>query len=258
MNELLAKLTNLGYELFGVLIPGLIALLFILIWWNALGALAPLWTSDVVPELTVATARSIVDSFNVASGIGVAIPAFAICYFAGHILLWISRSGGASKSACSVGWKRISLSLVFRIPKPEASFSTKLQRLYDKVQAKFAPDGIPLEWREFYPVVKSFLSQHVINSLVPTYQNKYTLHRSITTASALLFWLCIVSLIGAWRSNASVPPLNYGMLVGLALGAIFLVWGFSSSYIYHWEMFGNTVITESYCRIFGPQYESKK
>src|SRR6266851_5490131 len=132
MNELLAKITNLSYELFGVLIPGLIAALFFLLWWNALGALAPYWTSDAIPELTVSTARSIVESLSVASGIGVAVPAFAVCYFAGHILLWISRSGGASTSACSVGWKRVGLSLVFRIPKPEANFSTKLQRLYDK------------------------------------------------------------------------------------------------------------------------------
>ncbi len=223
-----------------------------------IGGLAPYWTSDAVPELTVSTFRSIVESLSVASGIGVAVPVVAVCYFAGHILLWISRSGGADDTSCSVGWRRVGLSLLFRIPKPKSNFNAKLQRLYDRVQKKFAPKGNPLEWREFYPLVKSFLSQRLTNSLVPTYQNKYTLHRSITAASALLFWLCILSLFGALRSDLSVPLLCYGLLLLFALAALFLVWGFSSSYIYHWEMFGNTVITESYSLIFGPQHESKK
>jgi len=148
--------------------------------------------------------------------------------------------------------------LLFRIPKPESNFSAKLQRLYDKVQVRFSIEGTPLEWREFYPLAKTFLLQNLTLSLVPTYQNKYTLHRSITTASTLLFWLCTLSLACAWKSNMTVPPLTYGMLAVFALGALFLVWGFSSSYIYHWEMFGNTIITESYSYIFGPKYESEK
>src|SRR5438128_2304908 len=153
MNELLAKFTNLSYELLGVLIPGLIAALFFLLWWSALGGLAPYWTSDAVPELTVSTFRSIVESLSVASGIGVAVPVVAVCYFAGHILLWISRSGGADDTSCSVGWRRVGLSLLFRIPKPKSNFNAKLQRLYDRVQKKFTPKGNPLEWREFYPLV---------------------------------------------------------------------------------------------------------
>ncbi|SRR6266851_8201489 len=259
MNELLTKLTNLEYELFSVLIPGFVVGLFVILWWNALGGLAPLWTSNLVPELTVDTARKIVDSLNVPSGAGVGIVAFAICYFAGHILLWIARAGGSTKPQGLKGWQRICRSLIFRIPKPENNYHPKLEELYNKVQAKFSPDGTPLDWRQFYPVVKLFLSEYVRSSLVATYQNKYTFHRSIAAAAALLFWFCILSLIGAWFSPICVELLSYVSLSVLAAAGVWIVWGFSASYIYHWEMFGNSVITEAYSYIFGPPpHESSK
>ena len=93
MNELLARLTNLSYDLFGVILPGIVMSLFICLWWTALGPLAPLWTYGAVPELAVATARTMIDSLSVAVGVGIAIPALAVWYFLGHLLLWIARSG---------------------------------------------------------------------------------------------------------------------------------------------------------------------
>src|SRR5262245_18605202 len=129
MNELFAKLTNLGYELFSVLIPGFILALFAILWWNALGPLAPYWTSGAVPELTAVTARKIADSLNAPSGAGVGIVVLAICYFAGHILLWIARTGGAAEAAWLKGWRRVFRSLFFQIPKSEQNYDPALQQL---------------------------------------------------------------------------------------------------------------------------------
>jgi hypothetical protein len=49
MDEFLAKLTNLRYEFLGVIVPGIIAALFLGMWWAALGPIAPLWSFKFVP-----------------------------------------------------------------------------------------------------------------------------------------------------------------------------------------------------------------
>ena len=52
MDEFLAKLTNLSYEFLGIIVPGIIAALFLGMWWAALGPIAPLWSFEFVPQLT--------------------------------------------------------------------------------------------------------------------------------------------------------------------------------------------------------------
>lgn len=254
MNELLGKLTNLSYEFFGVILPGTVASVFIVLCWIALGPLAPFWTDDIVPKFTITTLQRLFDSLSLASGIGVAIPLLAIWYFLGHILLWIARSGDSDAEASNASVRRVLLSLVLQIPKPASSFDPKLQPLYDVVRKEFASDGAELEWRQFYPVVKSYLAQRLPYSLVATYQNKYTFHRSVTTASAVLFWFSLLALVGAFvtlRMNGPQP--NWALFLSLLGGAILLVWGFSGSYMYHWEMFGNSIITEAYSLLRGPK-----
>jgi hypothetical protein len=46
---------------------------------------------------------------------------------------------------------------------------------------------------------------------------------------------------------------RWGILGVLILGGAILVWSFSASYIYHWKMFGNTIITEVYSSLHGPK-----
>ena len=52
VNELLATLTNLSYELFGVVLPGIVASIFILLYWITLGPVAPFWTCGIIPAFT--------------------------------------------------------------------------------------------------------------------------------------------------------------------------------------------------------------
>src|SRR6266508_403803 len=118
MSELLAKLTNFGYELTGIILPGIIVIIFALLWWTALGQLASIWTGGAIPEFSVKTARVIIDSLSAATGIGVLIPTLAACYLAGHLLHWIARSGKENQSAVDSWYKRLCYSLMFSIPKP--------------------------------------------------------------------------------------------------------------------------------------------
>lgn len=262
MNELLGKLTNLGYEFFGIFVPGILTILLLLLWWTALGPLATVWTDGVVPELTTQAAHDIMismDLLTATTGVGVLVPVIAACYFLGHLLHWLARSGPSDQRVAYATYRRLLHSLVFAIPKPAASFNPKLQRLFDLAQKRFAGESMTLEWREFYPIAKSYLAQRLSNSLVSTYQNKYTLHRSIATAGAALFWLSFAALVGSFFASGG-GELGYSRVWLFLVGCLglLLTGGFSASYIYHWEMWGNTIVTETYSRLYGPQDEQAR
>ena len=254
MDQLLAKLTILSYDIFGVFLPGIFGGLFFVVWWYALGPLATCWTYGEIPQLTAATAKHMLDSVNLEIGIGIGIPVLVASYFVGNTLVWISRSGKPDSNDGAL--HLLSQSIVFRVPKPEHSFSPALRPLFDLVQKKFAQTEEPLNWRQMYPVVKNYLAQNGMYSLVSTYQNKYTFHRSMVMASAALFWLAAAGLIGGGIThciNGCAP--KWGWLVAIMLTTLFLVRGFSDSYRLNWEMFANTIITEAYALIYGPKNE---
>ncbi|MHB8345949.1 MAG: hypothetical protein ACYDHM_01995 [Acidiferrobacterales bacterium] len=256
MDELLAKLTNLGYEFTGIFLPGVVGVLFFLLWWAGLGPMASIWSGGAVPAFSVETARAIIDSLHAASGIGVAIPLIMLCYFVGHLLHWTARSGVSDQAVVDTWYKSLAYSLLFRIPKPAAPFNPKLQALFEAVRSKFSHDHRALEWREFYPLAKTYLARAAKKSLASVYQNKYTLHRSITAAAALLFWasLVVIGVSIIFGAEFMQSP-NYLLLSFLAMSALVLVRGFSASYIYNWEMWGNTLVTETYSEIYEPKHD---
>lgn len=254
MNELLARLTNFSYELFGVLLPGVVASLFGLLLWSALGPLVPTWSFNNLPEFSISELGVLLNALGVATGIGTLIPLIVIWYFLGHLLLWIAKSWHAPFSKQDTGMRRLVLTLTLRIPKPQDPYDPNLRPLFDAARKAFSTDGVELAWRHFYPVAKSYLSRELTSSLVANYQNKYTFHRSVATASAILWWLSALGTIGGLitlKANGIQP--HWIFLIGLLALSIFNAWGFSGSYLYHWEMFGNTIITEAYSLIHGPR-----
>ena len=139
--------------------------------------------------------------------------------------------------------------MTLKIPKPEHAYDPNLQPLMDAVSKRLG-EASPLAWRLFYPVVKSYLSRNLAQSLVSTYQNKYTFHRSIVMAAAILFWLCVATVVGGLvthRVNGAVP--HWAWLSALMAASLIMVLGFSGSYRMHWQMFDNTIITEAYSLI---------
>ncbi|MBP6057614.1 MAG: hypothetical protein KA524_04210 [Nitrosomonas sp.] len=246
MDELLAKLTNLSYDFFGILLPGIIFNIFLLLIWFALDSLVPIWTNNGISKFTIQTLPHLVDTLSLEGRIFVAIPLIFLWYFFGHLLNWIGRSGspivGKISDRC-----RVYQSLKLRIPKPESSYDPKLEPLFKVIQKEFSPKGIELTWSSLYPVFRIYLAQHLSHSLVTTYQNKYTLHRSITTASTLLFWFSLFGILGGIVTLYfyCIQP-HWPSLIALSIGSLILVWGFSGSYLYNWTLFGNSIVTETY------------
>jgi hypothetical protein len=256
MDELISKLVDLTYEVIGVLVPGFIASTLLLAWWIAAGpvvlALINVSTSWVQPE-------NIWEIFLSPSGEPAhLLESLFAWYFLGQLLLSASRHAAPDAESQSKPWRRVLRALTFRISRPSANFTPELEELYNAVAIKFSSSGIRLEWPQFYPVVKSYLSEHLSYSLVTLYQNKYTLHRSITMAGVILFWLSVLACILAAIAHSCGIAANWPLLVGLALGSFFLVWSFSASFMLHWQLFGNSVVTESYSLLYGPPIDEPK
>jgi len=249
MDELLGKLTNLTYEIFGVFLPGLIFSIFLLVLYFAAGPVIPIITQSALPELNSNYFIKIMEFDWTKSSL---IILFVGWYFIGHILVWIGRFG---VNQSKPNFIMLTLkSLFFRIPKPKDSFNANLAILYDEVQKRFTHNDIVLTWTQFFPVAKNFIYRSSSKSLITTYQNKYTLHRAIAVASVLLFWLSILLIfIPVIFFNYQAPVQNIIYLAALVFLSLVFIWNFSSSYMYHWIMFGNTIITEAYSLLYGPK-----
>lgn len=247
-------ISNLAYEFLGVFLPGIIASIFLLLFWIALGPATPYWTFGVFPQFSMESLDNGLNSLSPVSGVSIVIPLLAIWYFAGHLLLWVGRNATSREKGHERWMQRIWRCITFRIPQPSETFDPELKDIFDNVKQEFLSGGIDLDWRQFYPVAKSYLSQNLRRSLVFVYQNKYTLHRSIVAASILFFWLSLIALalsllLPHWLE---MPVAGKLPLTLLALGFLALIWAFSSSFAYHWKMFGNTIITELYGLLRGP------
>lgn len=265
MEEIAAKLTNLSYEIFGIILPGAIGLAFFIIYWWSLGSIPPRISQGTIPEMTYSFLRNInFDATDAAMGL-------ILIYFIGHIIFWLSRNhskkpelenkqekakGSLKKLLLytSISAKRVASCLRFRIPRPENFFDSVYRPMMVQAANKL---GIPDDddtWKCFFPLAKVILAHRLVRSLVSTYQNKYTMHRSITAAAALLFWTSVLTIIAVLVANSVVggilQPRWWGLIAN-AVGAIGLVWGFSDSFAYNWRLFGNTIITESYAVLAG-------
>jgi len=259
MDTLLSKLTNLAYELFGVILPGIFALVSIGLLWAALGPVVELWSASQIPALN-ASLLSRIDTLDGTARVAAVSCLVVSLYLLGQALNWVSRGIPDQSGKSDSRLRRIFHLLRLRFPKPQASFDTSLTRLFDAAAAKLSPDGAPLLWREFYPVAKALISQHVKYSLVATYQNKYTLHRTLAAVSVALFWASFLSAVGCLVTRALVggdhmTP-NWLLLVVLLVASLGAVAGFYSSYLYTWRLFGDSIVTESYFLLYGPKLPS--
>jgi len=247
MDALIRKLTNLGYEFFGILLPGTLAVLMWSLLWIAADDVVPWATWGAVPELTLSTAKDAIGQAIGWSAFVSVLLMITLAYFVGHLLTWVARRGKRHKDVSF--WNHLLGTLCFRPPKQEPSYNTKLKPAWRWAGKRLLHEKLDPTWSLFYPAAKTYLLQKRIPSLVTTYQNKYTLHRSLAVAAAVTAWgvlgVAILSLISAPVFGAQVEPHWFATIV-LGLGSLVAVWGFSSSYLYNWTLWGNYLITETY------------
>jgi hypothetical protein len=252
MDQILAKISNIGYEIFGVFLPGFVFFLFLVWTWWCAGAAVPLLTSGYMAPFGVEGVSGGVQLMPLEFRWGVVVYLAVASYFLGHLILWVGRGGKAiesdDRSRLKRDISRVRDCLMFSVPKPLRSYDEALSD-YLSVGCVFLK--IPVErheWRAFYPVAKSRLSHELTQSLVSTYQNKYTLHRSLAVAAAIWFWMNYFQLIFATTLSIgnSALQVRYAPSLLSTFLSLLTVWGFSDSYLYNWKMFGNTILTETF------------
>lgn len=251
MDQLFSKLTSLSYELFGIFVPGFILSLFLVWWWWCVGDLSLIVSFGYLPVIGM---RGVSQGFGLVPDeikLGLVVYIVVVSYFLGHLINWVGRSGGAKESVATSKIRRAASNLgrclIFSVPKPRESYYQNLDPLLSFSIGRL---GLPSEasnWSAFYPVAKSWISQDLQHSLISTYQNKYTLHRSLTIASVIWFWLSATMIVFwlAFSCHFNAGPRLIPMVLSIVF-SLMAAWGFSESYKYNWQMFGNTVITESF------------
>lgn len=246
MDTLIGKLTDLAYEFFGVILPGFFFLLFLTIWWLAVGEMFANRTGAFVPALHLTQIGWIENTFSRTRRIEVGLLLLVLCYFFGQLLNWGSRPRTSRKDA---RWFEY---LLFRFSRPEEPFNPRLKPLFEETSKRLAFREGAFSWPQFYPVAKSLVARNLNYSLIQTYQHKYTLHRCVTLVAVILFWLCALSTIAGLALRGAVAP-NWFALLVLAGSALWMVWGFSRSYTYFWGLWGDTIVTESYTLVCVPK-----
>lgn len=218
-------------------------LMLVFAWWCA-GPIAELVTFGFLPEATVNGMTDFMRVLNNEIRVGLLFGIAVAVYFLGHLLHWFSRSPKSSPK--EITWvARVVSCLRFSVPKAVDSYDSFLNPLLDEAKGLF---GLSAEakWTQFYPVAKAYLSANLQTSLVSTYQNKYTLHRSLTTAAVVWFWLSLSCVVAsaplAFICGFGQP--KWFPLISSIPAALVLIYGFSDSYQYNWKLFGNSIITE--------------
>jgi len=260
MDQLISKITSLNYEIFGIFVPGFVFILFFLWVWWACDSLTPLLSLGYLPPLHYANQPGGV--LNVELRFGLVVFIAIASYFLGHLMFWLSRLGNAMEldiGSPPTSWEkimralhRIACCLGWRIPKGAVNYEPALEPLLDAGYRFLAfPDAESTQtskekWRKFYPVAKCRLSQDLKNSLVSTYQNKYTLHRSLCVVAIFWFWCSLLIQILAWCLSDPSHHIHVAPIWLTILASIAIMWGFSGSFLYNWRMYGDTILTETF------------
>lgn len=258
MDQILSKIANLGYEIWGIFVPGTVLLLFLTFTWWCSGPLIEVMTVGSLSIAEVKTVSGFFALLNREVKFGFIAALAVAAYFAGNLLHWVSRTPKADKDRLpNVGegsetggdWKlRVLNCLRLSIPKSE-SYAPYLEAQLNEGKV-FLQMPENARWEQFFPVAKAFLAAKLQTSLVSTYQNKYTLHRSLTAAAVVWFWSGVIveltALVVSYVTcGAGVGPRWFPLLFS-QVTALVLIYGFSASYQYNWKLFGNTIITEIY------------
>jgi len=249
MDALLSKLTNLGYELFGVFFPGFGMLIGVLAVWIAAGpSLA--WLG--IPHLTLLEFADVLGHVQDMTFAYPLVGIIIISYTLGQFLKWVSRGGQKEPNSPSSMWI-VAAFLKWNVPKANKNYDCRLKPLLFDANTKLFPNDKKEEylWKKFYTVAKAFLNETAAHTLLPTYQNKYTMHRSLSAASAIVFWACLgLLLISLWsRFSGVIPPAHWQFVVVLLCASALSRYQFWRSYQFNWRLWGDAVITETYMHL---------
>ena len=249
MQSAVGLLTNLGYEFFGIILPGFSMIVVSVLVVIVGGDVAVNLAAFFLPGFDFSSIYDLFHALDQWSWVSAFMLLIGTSYFFGHMLSWLARGGMRVDRPSTAS--RVWMTLLLKPPKEVRSYSAKMQTLADKISDCLL--GEPeANWSHLYPVAKSYLLQSEARSVTTVYQNKYTLHRSFSVCCAIGAWilagLILISLL-CEVSSANDSRVHYPSSILLLSILLYAVKQFSDSYLYNWLLWGDYLIAETYCQI---------
>ncbi len=252
---------NLAYEFFGIVMPGLVALV--------------VWTGTMLSFVVAAQYLTWSEASSYYAQIYkqgfVALGALVlISYMVGHLLMWFSReglsglrgkvrpSGQGNPPDQKIKNQALRFLLLLGV-RGEKDFDPALSPLRDACANRLAGDNASVRdalsrWRPFYLLATHSIEQAGVTSLVAVYRNKYTLHRSLATAFAVGVWTALILAMTAPLQCERCHCLTLLLLLlPQAVIDLLLVLVFSASYKNYWQLLGDTAVAEAYLLTKSPK-----
>jgi hypothetical protein len=245
MNEIVTKITNATYDVFGVMLPGVMASVLF----------------SAVLGFTLAANRVVESSrFESLWELVVEHPSGAtailavLAYFVGLTLIWLSRGkvwvGPTQRLVGFVkGWPLWARFMLFaKASSPPESHGSELGAARRHAAAvltkRLGSNALDLDtnWRAFYLIAKTLVPQKLQRSLIATYQSKYTFHRSLAVMFSVALWMSVIGAVFSAAASFSAPV--YVLAASALLCALFVL-VFASQFEYHWKLLGDAVIAET-------------
>lgn len=252
MNELTTKLSSLGYEIVGTLLPGALASVCLSLWLAAIGPLLPEWSWGVLPVVHLDGLLAQAEELSALTSSAKMAGLLMAWYLLGYVLSWGSRTYLAVSPDAIKARRTVIAAMRFKPLRSncnyDETYALAYQRVCQALREPGAESAMQLPWPLFFQAVRPLIQQRIGSySLITTHQLKYTFYRSMTTLSAIVFWLSLTALgAGYLLSTVSSGHPDYTALTVLTLVSACMTWGFAESFAYSWRMFGNTIVTEAF------------
>jgi hypothetical protein len=247
VDSLLKVLTNLGYDLFGILLPGLVLVSLVLGSAMLHGlALSGFDSYEIIESYIIFVEKHIYFSL---------FAIFFASYMAGNFLKLVSKINLLSPISFYLNKKKLRTDFLpiwirFLFFLNDSSVIGNHRPAYNNLSAKMRKklaESLRLEsndigdgWSSFYFLGKSFVENRMGKSSLPTFQNKYTFHRSLASAFAIMFWVALVEAF-VYKNDALLTSPSFAVAAAVSL---LMVIHFSKSYEMYWKVFGDTLICE--------------
>lgn len=257
MDALVTRITALSYDLFGIFFPGFLAIIIS----SALSVYALLLEDLVNVHILRLVYYGATKEFLPLTLLALATGSYLI----GWLLKYQTQKQIPVKSRIDIlsQWLRLDgtgtevlrLVLFCGSKQPPANYKASLagayQKAVERLRKKLHLTAVALpstDWGVFYLFAKTYIANNHKFSLLTTYQNKYTFHRSVAAYFAVQFWITLaLMLLVLFIDLTSGKP----WLIHFLSFLIFTLFSLKFSYVYFrsferfWKLWGDTVIIES-------------
>lgn len=249
MEKLLEKWTSsLSYEFVGVIVPGVLGVACIC----SAAALYDVMCSSNVALTYIDALRA--QTFSLDHPVSIAA-AIVVVYIIGHLSTdYGKRTYESAYRIRTVPYWKITKWLHGTIWFPlnrikprnyrsKSDFENARAALKETFKIETSGENEDKEWSSFYGPASRLILQSDLKTMVTTFQNKYSLHRTLAFSFSILWKACII--IWIYSEITCSPTWDVRRMAILLITTSFvLACHFRRNFLRFWMLFGNTICWE--------------